>query len=156
MSGIEKICELSGKYLSHLMYSYKRNSIQVMPSHRKLFAKQEHTLYIAKKTELYEIYSSGGRLQLAWPDPNAYVIKYRGKWYGFRQHRMSGTYKRISVGYKHEFCLHVPGLQGRVDGYYYNHTFDLGTTKRKLKRMLKCRDLNIVYVDEATLDGLRT
>ena len=35
-------------------------------------------------------------------------------------------------------------LQGNVEGEYLNYSMDLSTVKRKLKRLLRCKELNIV------------
>ena len=44
------------------------------------------------------------------------------------------------------FCLYVPNLQGEVEGYYVNWSFDIKTVKRKMKRLLRT-DLNVFEVD---------
>ena len=78
MAGIEKICEMSGHHPGGIMWSYKRNQLQIMPEYRKLFR-----------------------------------------------------------GAKHE-------LRIKVEGEYLNYSMDLSTVKRKLKRLLRCKELNIV------------
>jgi hypothetical protein len=115
MAGIEKVCEYSGEYPGSDMYLYKKNSLQIMPKYRKLFAGREHTLYIEDQGV----------------DP-----------YFKTRHYL--------------FCLYVPSLPGRVEGCYYNYTSCIGTVKRKLKRMLRCKSLNIIRAAniEDILDGL--
>ena len=121
MAGIEKVCELSGDRLGSEMYIHKRNHIQVCPKYRKQFRGAWHTLYISMEKEGYE------RLSHYFTRPKE---------------------KDIKPVYKIDYCLHVPALQGRVDGLYYNHTYGkIGAVKRRLKRMLRCKKLNIVYVN---------
>jgi len=152
MAGIEKVCEFSGEYPGWLMYGYKRNHIQIMPVHRKAFAHKEHTLYIQKKTRLYEIFRGGGSYTDAIDKycPEYSCFKWHGHWWKYS--RRTGIAHRAIVKWQHEYCLHVPDNQGEVGGLYYNHTFDLGSVKRRLKRMLKCKKLKIVYIDDIYKD----
>lgn len=151
MAGIEKICEFSGEYPGWLMYGYKRNHIQIMPSHRKEFAHKEHTLYIQKKTRLYQVFRFGGYTDaISDGFPQYSAFKRHGHWW--RHNFRTGIDYMVNVKWQHEYCLHVPNNQGNVDGLYYNHTFDLSSVKRRMKRMLKCKKLNIVYVDDIYKD----
>lgn len=43
------------------------------------------------------------------------------------------------------YCLYLPCLEGRVEGFYWNWSTDKGTVLRKLKRLLR-QDLNITKV----------
>ena len=46
-----------------------------------------------------------------------------------------------------DYCLYVPELPGNVDGFYYNWTFDeWGIVRRKLKRLLQCRELKEIRI----------
>ena len=48
--------------------------------------------------------------------------------------------------YNH-YCLFVPSMLGKVDGWYCNYTYHLPTAKRKLKRMLRSyKGLNIKHI----------
>ena len=42
----------------------------------------------------------------------------------------------LKVISRQDYVLIVESLPGRVDGYYFNHTFSKGTTIRKIKRLL--------------------
>lgn len=46
--------------------------------------------------------------------------------------------------YTWELRVTDPKLQGEVKGKYHNWGFNISTTKRKLKRMLKCKELNVI------------
>lgn len=155
MAGIEKICEYSGEYPGHAMYGYKRDLIQIMPEYRKLFAKQEHILYISKEVKLWETFpSSPGIYGSLYKEE---LEKHNKKYYAWRRWKKGWEkFKHIHVAKQREYCLYVPSLPGNVEGYYYNHSYSIGTVKRKLKRMLKTKKLNTVYVkDNKTLWGLR-
>lgn len=57
-----------------------------------------------------------------------------------------------------EFCLYVPGVPGQVSGFYWNYSSDFGTVKRKLKRLLKTRSLNIIrlpFVIDTAWDAMK-
>ena len=44
----------------------------------------------------------------------------------------------------YEYCLFVPSVEGKVNGYYWNWAINPSTAKRKLKRMLRAyKGLNI-------------
>ena len=46
-----------------------------------------------------------------------------------------------------DYCLYVPDLKGKVNGFYYNWTFnEWGTVKRKLKKLLHCRKLDEIRI----------
>jgi hypothetical protein len=44
---------------------------------------------------------------------------------------------------EYEYILYVPSVPGFVAGLYVQFTTDLPTTKRRLKRMLRCRTLKV-------------
>jgi len=48
---------------------------------------------------------------------------------------------------KYEFVLHIPELNGEVNGLYMETSTDISRLKRRLKRMLKCKKLNIIYIN---------
>lgn len=147
MAGIEKICEFSGEYGSYDMYQYKRNHIQILPQFRKKFRKAKHTLYVSKG-QRYVASRSG-----------SYMSVYSKKMFDrCNMARFFDNYQNylndcLRHGGKftneYQYCLVVDdkSILGEVDGLYFNQTFDLACTKRKLKRMLRCKNLNIVYVD---------
>lgn len=65
---------------------------------------------------------------------------------------MRSVYKEITGEhladfYTWELRVSDPALQGEVDGVYHNWGFNISTTKRKIKRMLGCRKLNIIKHD---------
>ncbi len=142
MAAIEKICEFSGEYPGFIMRRYKHNLIQVMPEHRKRFAKAEHVLHIfqpeltwlSKSGMLSESYNPG--MMAAYDPPYKCEKEFQADFAREHQYRLVKDY---------DYCLVVsdPNLAGRVEGFYLNWTMDLSATKRKLKRMLKCRKLNI-------------
>lgn len=147
MAGIEKICEFSGEYPGGAMYGYKHNHLQIMPKYRKEFRHADHTLVISKSSLVLMWRAFRGSTLSSTYNPDAM------QWYkpAFKSEAEYIKYLR-EVEKKHlvqeyRFELHVtdPLLQGEVKGVYLNWTCDLSTVKRKLKRMLRCRKLNIVY-----------
>jgi hypothetical protein len=133
MAGIEKICEYSGDYEGGVMYGYKHNQLQIMPKYRKLFRGAEHTLYI-QFNRLNWMYKRGGYTEY---DPVLDDEEYR--------FYMKG---RIVPEYNYKLVVTDENLLGQVNGEYLNHTNHLPTVKRKLKRLLRCRELNIVFVED--------
>ncbi len=124
MAGIEKVCEFSGEDAGWEMYGYKRNQLQILPKYRKLFRRAEHTLYI-KFDSLRWQFNCGGDTDY---DPN---------W----EYRLKGM---IVGGYNYVLKVESSELMGKVVGEYSNYTTHLPTVKRKLKRLLRCKKLNIV------------
>ena len=55
---------------------------------------------------------------------------------------------RLIKEYQYVLIVFDEKLQGNVNGKYINWTYDLPSTKRKLKRLLRCEKLNIEYTDE--------
>ena len=132
MAGIEKICEFSGEYPDNSnMYAHKRNSIQVLPKYRKLFRGAEHTLKVYMPARLCWMYNSGGYTAYC-PDPDWDWLYHHG---------------RVVKEHSYELIVTDPALQGRVEGVYLNHTLHLPTVRRKLKRLLRCKKLNIVFAE---------
>ncbi len=141
MAGIEKVCEYSGEYPSWLMYGYKRNHIQIMPKYRPEFRGKDHTLYIFQP----EIILSGKYSYSTWDE---WAAEDMDNWIPpFTSPKEYAKYfgKRLINSY--DFILHVPDMQGEVKGLYVNSTQDISATKRRLKRMLRCRKLNIIRVN---------
>jgi hypothetical protein len=166
MACIEKICEFSGDYPSSLMYGYKKNSIQVCPEYRKQFRGAEHILVIDNKVE--EIHNGNGFYEDY--TPSKCVLQGVGnmsdedfdrlvdKGYGYLHNRsvyifdtekdfkdfLKSVGKRVVVRYDYHLKVFDKELLGNVDGEYHNYSYDFSTVKRKLKRILRCRELNIV------------
>lgn len=130
MAGIEKICEFSGDYPAWAMYGYKRNQLQIMPAYRKLFRGAVHTLYVKPTRNLW-LYSFGGYTEYALNDD----------WF---------TYTRGRVVQEYDYCLVVDdeALLGQVSGLYFNTTHDIATMKRKMKRLLRAKRLNVVTITQ--------
>jgi hypothetical protein len=148
MAAIEKICELSGDYPSYDMYRYKRNHIQIMPEHRKLFRGADHVLHIFKPEDMVEYKRIGGYSSLPHPD----VLNYwEPPFETMDEYLVYFGRRRVK---KYWFMLEVfdPELQGDVYGRYLNTTTCLSTMKRKMKRMLRCEKLNVVKHEEDMLD----
>ena len=150
---MEKVCEFSGEYPGFLMYSYKRNHIQIMPKYRKKFKGAKAILHIFKP-EVCCVYKSGGYSTASQRDFKSLkkngVIK-SSTFEGFLKEWYPGT----KVKNKHEFCLKVEdiSLQGEVQGNYFNSTFDLKDTIKRLKRMLQCREIKIIKHDCEVYDN---
>lgn len=153
MAGIEKICEFSGEHSAYAMYSYKRNHIQIIPKFRVKFRGADATLNIFKPTDIL-MYSFGSYERVMSNHKDSYnppfnstkdYINYRKKTHGMRHLK----------DYDFALCVSNEELMGRVGGVYINNTYDLKSTKRRLKRMLRCRKLNVVYHDCSLLDFIK-
>lgn len=148
MAGIEKICEFSGEYPGWLMYGYKRNHIQIIPKYRKLFRGADAVLYVFKPEE-YFVYKSGGCFQYTEDDFKRdleYMPDYTGTYKDFIKEKHLKCKPRLQYNY----MLKVSNqeLQGEVKGEYFNYTFELKATIKRLKRMLHCRNLKVKYTDK--------
>ena len=124
MAGIEKICEFSGDYPGSKMYKYKRNHIQICPKYRKLFRGADFKLVVTSK-ELNYVYKHGWSMSY---DPQ---------------------YKPVNCTIKTEYYFKLlvsdSKLQGEVKGVYSNWTYDLKDTVKRLKRMLRCRNIKVKF-----------
>lgn len=145
MAGIEKVCELTGEYCSHEMYQWKRNQLQVKRECRKLFRKADHILHVYKE-DRYLIHKKGGATAFC----DGYWLAYSSM-YNNEKEFMKDCYKGYTLRNEYTYVLEVtnPALQGEVKGKYMNWTTDLKTVKRKLKRILRCKKLNIVMHDKS-------
>lgn len=132
MAGIEKICEFSGDYPAWAMYGYKRNQLQIMPEYRKLFRGATHTLYVQPTRSLW-LFSTGGYTEYNLKDD----------WFRYEKGRIVQEYK---------YCLAVDDekLLGQVNGLYFNTTHDISTMRRKMKRLLRVKKLNVVRVERGS------
>lgn len=56
------------------------------------------------------------------------------------------------------YCLRVfdHKLQGEVGGLYYQYSHDLKTVKRKLKRMLRCKKINVTFIENPDIFNFRS
>lgn len=144
MAGIEKICEYSGEYPGSDMYGYKQDHIQILPQYRKLFRHQPHVLFWLQP-KLRWVYKWGGVMdynpqELTWFDPP------------FRSVPEYERYLNVHRQLEYWFVLYVPGVPGQVNGEYANYTRSRTSTRRRLKRMLKCRKLNEISLDTTIED----
>jgi hypothetical protein len=149
MAAIEKICEYSGDYPGYLMYGYKHNHIQIMPKYRKEFRGKTATLYIqTEEPSLGKYIISNGNVSetLTSDDYKERIIDIDGKKYDiddrFRQ------WHPVKVHKEFWYALVVPDMPGDVNGKYVNHSCNISSVKRKLKRMLRCRKLEVKYIDQ--------
>ena len=124
MAGIEKVCEFSGDYPGHLMYGYKRNHIQICPKYRKLFRGAKAHVEIIR-IEKHFVSPSG------WKSQDIDLC--------FEEGRKG----KVKNEYWYQLVVEDPALAGEVEGRYLNWTFDLKSTLKRLKRMLRCRDLKV-------------
>lgn len=174
MAGAEKVCEFSGEYPSWEMYKYKRNHIQIMPKYRKEFRGKNAVLYVIKRDLLvdYGDFTIKANLDCINPNPTeddwnswkserVVYYPYKGVKEIFEcfftnlneyKQNLKATRKRLVQEY--EFMLHVPDVPGDVSGWYTNYTTDLTSTVRRLKRMLRTRDLKVKYITEEQYEQL--
>lgn len=145
MAGIEKICELSGEYPSGEMYGYKKNLIQIMPNYRKLFRGVKHELHIFKPS-LYFNHKLGWKYEVDFDEMNDYTPPFDNR-AEFIEFKKEVEHYRMINEYDYVLMVKDSDLQGNVKGKYMNWTTDLTTTKRKIKRMLRSKSLNIIVHD---------
>lgn len=150
MAGIEKVCEFSGDYPSGHMYGYKRNHIQIMPQYRKEFRGKQAILYIQTDESFSGKYVISYRkygYHLTTSEYKDRIISISGKQYDTFADGY-GAWHPITVAKEFWYALVVPDLPGTVDGIYSNYSCKISTVKRKLKRMLRCKTLEIRYIDD--------
>lgn len=150
MAAIEKICEYSGEYPSWNMYGYKRNQLQIMPEYRKLFRGATATLLVHYKGKEWK-YKTGGTSDYNKSSHKEEMLDYEPPfecYEEFMEYEKSRYGKRLVDSYEYVLQVKDEHLQGEVEGEYLNHTNNISTVKRKLKRLLRCKKLNIVYVDK--------
>jgi hypothetical protein len=154
MAGIEKICEYSGDYPGWLMYGYKNNHIQIMPQYRKDFRGKKAILYIQTEEQSLGKYVISYRNlseKLTSGDYKERIINIDGKKYDIDDRFIQ--WHPVHVYQEFLYALVVPEMQGIVDGIYVNYSCNITAVKRKLKRMLRCKKLEVQYIDK--LDSLR-
>lgn len=159
MAAIEKICEYSGDYPGWVMHSYKRNHIQIVPKYRKEFRGKNAVLYIETSDNICGRYLiTACRSDLAYhlndEEYKERIWKCGPKTYDLNYGYAGHSWYPIRVQQEYWYALVVPDMQGEVNGVYTNHSCDLSSVKRKLKRMLRCKKLEVRFIDE--LKTLRT
>jgi hypothetical protein len=150
MAGIEKVCEYSGEYPSWLMYGYKRDHIQIMPKYRKEFRGKKAILYIQLDEHVLGQYVASHRrfsYNLSSVEYAERVIRINGKTYDVNAGSMR-TWHPVTILKEFWYALVVPDLPGQVDGVYTNHSYNKSAVKRRLQRMLRCRALEVRYIDD--------
>ena len=117
MAAAEKMCEFEENgFYGYEMYEFKRNHIQIHPSHRKKFKGSRCVLTIR---------------------PREKVIAYKKfGWSSYEKGHYVPSGARVTMDYEFLFVTDNPLLQGCVKGHYWNSTRELGKTIRKLKRMV--------------------
>lgn len=122
MAGIEKICEFGSEdYLGWDMYKHKHNLIQVNPEARHNFKNKKATLII-HAIEWRAVYKNRGDIQCSTSPSEDDCYSSIVNWY--------------VPQYTYSLNFDQEELQGIVEGKYLNYTYDLGTTIRKLKRLV--------------------
>jgi hypothetical protein len=141
ISAIEKVCEFLGEHSSTEMPRYKRNHIQVMPKFRKEFRGKDHVLHIFKP----EVRIQTKCKSIIWIMGENYFHPYDENDYQTYQAYVQGELDcwRGRLVHEYEFALEVPDLPGEVGGIYMNWTYNLRQTIKRLKRMLRCREVII-------------
>jgi hypothetical protein len=146
MAAIEKVDELTGEYPSYDMYRYKHNHIQVCPWNRKQFKNKQAILYIQKEKDpecrIYWDRTLSCYESCKISELKERVVFWDDKYYCER------TFQPRWIKIETTYALYVPNLQGRVNGFYLNYTTKISTVKRKMKRLLGCRKLNVQYVED--------
>jgi len=149
MAAIEKICEYSGDYPGYPMHGYKRNHIQIMPKYRKEFRGKTATLYIQTEEHSSGKYVISNRNLSENLNTNDYkerIVDIDGKKYDIDDSGFS-QWHPVSISKEFWYALVVPDMPGDVNGKYVNHSCNISAVKRKLKRMLRCRKLEVKYID---------
>ena len=157
MAAIEKICEYSGDYDGWVMYRWKHAHIQIKPKYRKLFAGAKHTLHVFEKPKRVKDellgtvytpceYSDDKSIFSADSSPTLeYVLEVydpllKGNVNGMYLNWISfhGSKTPIVKREGSYLVINNPRM------YRWKNNTKLSTVYRKLKRMLKCKKLNIV------------
>jgi hypothetical protein len=149
MAAIQKICEYSGDYPGWLMYGYKHNHIQIVPKYRKEFRGKKAVLYIQTKEHSlgkYVISYGGLSENLTTDDYKDRIINIDGKKYDIDS--SSKQWHPVKVHKEFSYALVVPEMQGDVEGIYVNYSYNISAVKRRLKRMLRCKKLEVQYINE--------
>lgn len=143
MAGAEKICEFSGEYPGYEMHRFKRNHIQIMPKYRRCFRGAEHVLHVFTPEDVYD-FKTGGQIDYDPRDLEGFEPPFVNK-------KEYDEYVKYFYGMlarkKHDFVLQVfdSELQGDVEGQYMNSSTDMTSVFRRIKRMLRVKELNVVW-----------
>lgn len=161
MAGIEKVCELSGEYGGGEMYEWKKCHIQIKPEYRKHFKGANHTLHVFKKPKRVKCPEFG---IVFTPDENdkdndifnmeeTPILEYALE---VHDDKLLGDVSGLYVNYLRFHGTKAPNIKfEKIGGEYYqfidnrrltpySRNEKLTTVYRKLKRMLKCKKLNII------------
>lgn len=175
MAAIEKICELSGDYPGYHMYAMKRNHIQVASKHRHQFRGHKATLYIFKG----ELQVSDGRChwkakmdciksqptEADWDSHNAdRSVCYKNgvkQVYSVFYDNLEGYKKELRkrgqrLVQEFEYVLHVPSLEGEVEGWYSNYSTDMSAVIRRLGRLVGHRNLTVKHKEGEAYDFMES
>jgi hypothetical protein len=146
MAGIEKICEFSGDYPGSNMYQYKKNSIQIVPKYRKKFKKSEHILHIFQPDKKWRGKCNSWSMDYDVREMDDWTPAFKNvkEWETFFSSR-NGC--RVSFEYMYVLQVFKEDLQGEVNGLYLNWSYDLTAVKRKIKRIIGGKKLNIKVHD---------
>lgn len=147
MAAIEKICEFSGEYVGGEMWNHKRNHLQILPKHRKEFRGKQHILRFFKpdlvirvKTGYVYLVSEEVHVRNEYPGSYSDYIKSELAYYNNRN-------RKGVLAHEYQYVLEVPDVPGEVDGEYSGYTYNKKLLKKRLKRMLRCRNLVVKYHD---------
>lgn len=171
MAAIEKVCEFSGDYPGWIMHQHKRNHIQIMPEYRKEFRGQKAVLYVFKRKLVLKMEYGTMDANLDcinsqpteddWNSDLADTVYRRQNgvksvWSVFYQNMedykaaMKKRHYRVLMQY--EYILHVPSLQGEVEGCYTNWSTDLTSVIRRMRRLVGTRNLTVKHKDGEAWD----
>lgn len=164
MSAIEKVCELTGDYPGSAMYTMKRNHIQVASKHRHQFRGHKATLYVFKHrtvimdsecrwdTKLKCINPNPTEEDWESSDPELVVMYKNGLkttysvfYDNLRQYKAALRKRHERLATEYEYVLHVPSLEGEVEGWYSNCSTDMSAVIRRLGRLVGHRNLTVKY-----------
>ncbi len=148
MAAIDKVCELTGDYPSYKMYGFKRNQLQIIPTARKRFRGAGNTLYVQRGAKQW-LSKQGFSYDFEPEEMNNYLPPFTSM-QEFIAYKRDVEKVRLLTDHKYAFVTNLPELKGEVDGIYINWSSDLSTVKRKMKRLLRCRRLHIIFVDDLT------
>lgn len=161
MAGIEKVCQYSLEYGGYEIYKWKRCHIQVKPEYRKQFNGANHTLHVFKKPTRVKCPVLG---VVFTPDENDKdndifnMVESPSLEYVLEVHndKLLGDVSGLYVNHVQFHGIKTPNTKlEKIGGEHYRVILNrrlipygknekLTTVYRKLKRMLKCKKLNIV------------
>lgn len=135
MSGFEKLCEFSGEHCGWNMHHIKHNHIQILPKFRKNFRHAEARLVIRDVKAYWD--NDGILMQLQPFHLQGWIP---GKSDSATPHEVLAHEKkkggRLVLQYNYALIVDEKSLSGIVRGTYRNFSYDIGTVRRRLSRML--------------------